>query len=110
MNKLQTDRWLQTVVAATAVVIAVGSLATAQAPGDAARGKVLAERACAGCHQVEGTSQITAAPSLSEIARRPYNAPERLQAFIMTPHRPMSALPLEVSEVRDIVAYVHSLK
>jgi mono/diheme cytochrome c family protein len=111
MNTQQTKRWRLAAIAPVAVVIATGSVANAQAPGDGARGKVLAERACAGCHQIEGTSQGTvAAPSLSDIARRPYNTPERLQAFIMTPHRPMPGLPLEVSEVRDIVTYVHSLK
>ena len=108
MSNPQPRRWLLIAVTATAAVIAGGSLA--QAPGDAARGKVLAERVCVGCHQVEGTGQIGAAPSLADIAGGPYNAPERLHAFIMTPHRPMPGLPLEVSEVRDIVAYVHSLK
>ena len=106
MNKQQTSRWILAAVGPTAVTLAVGPLATAQAPGDAGR----AERACAGCHQIEGASQSTAAPSLSDIACRPHNTPERLQAFIITPHRPMPGLPLEVTEVRDIVAYVHSLQ
>ena len=49
-------------------------------------------------------------PSFRAIAGRPNHTPERLQAIIMAPHRPMPTIPLEMSEIRDVVAYILSLK
>jgi hypothetical protein len=49
-------------------------------------------------------------PSFRVIAARPNQARERLETYIMVPHRPMPAIPLELSEVRDVVAYILSLK
>jgi mono/diheme cytochrome c family protein len=79
-----------------------------------ARGKEIAERACSGCHAINGskgaTVQGTDVPSFRAIAARPYQTQGRLETYIMVPHRPMPAIPLELSEVRDVVAYILSLK
>jgi mono/diheme cytochrome c family protein len=48
-------------------------------------------------------------PTFRAIAGRSWT-PERLQAFIATPHRPMPAIPLDMSEIRDVAAYILSLK
>ncbi len=34
----------------------------------------------------------------------------RLETFVMVPHKPMPAIALELSEVRNVVAYILSLK
>ena len=85
-----------------------------QTPASIARGQEIAERACGGCHAMGGrpggTVQGTVAPSLGVIASRPNQTPERLQTFIMTPHRPMPGSPLTLAEVNDVVAYILSLK
>jgi hypothetical protein len=52
----------------------------------------------------------TLVPSLSDGAMRYVGRPEALQAFIMTPHRPMPGMEIDLSEVRDLVAYIMSLK
>jgi len=74
----------------------------------------IAERACGGCHAIAGrpgsTVQGTAAPSFGAIAGRPNQTSQRLQSFIMTPHRPMPGIPLSLAEVNDVVAYILSLK
>ena len=51
----------------------------------------------------------TLVPSLSGVATRYAGRPEALQAFIMTPHRPMPGMEIGLSEVRDLVAYIMSL-
>ena len=56
------------------------------------------------------TVQGTAAPSFGAIAGRPNQTSQRLQSFIMTPHRPMPGIPLSLAEVNDVVAYILSLK
>jgi mono/diheme cytochrome c family protein len=86
----------------------------AQTPASVARGKEIAERVCAGCHAMpdgQGSKvQGTDVPSFLAIAGRPARTPENLQVFIMTPRHPMPAIPLELGEIRDVVAYIESLK
>jgi mono/diheme cytochrome c family protein len=98
-------------------IVALGLLSPAalgQMPPDVARGKEIAERVCAGCHAVNDKpgSQVqgTDVPSFRALAQRPLRTPESLQAFIMTPRHPMPAIPLELREIRDVVAYIQSLK
>jgi mono/diheme cytochrome c family protein len=98
-------------IAATTCVLA--QAAAAQTPSSIMRGQGIAERACAGCHAMNGGQgsvvQGTAVPSFRAIAGQGWSA-ERLQSFITTPHRPMPATPLEMSEVRDLADYILSLK
>ncbi len=86
----------------------------AQTPATVARGKDIAERACAGCHAINGrqggTVMGTDVPSFRALANKSYRTPEHLQAHIMTPRHPMPAIPLELNEIRDIVDYIRSLK
>jgi mono/diheme cytochrome c family protein len=88
--------------------------ACAQTPASIARGKDIAERACAGCHAIDGrqgeTFQGTDVPIFRALAGKPYRTLESLQAYIMTPRHPMPAIPLELNEIRDVIAYIQSLK
>ncbi len=98
-----------------AAVCTFSSLAYGQTPATIARGRELAERVCAGCHAINGGAgggpiPGTSAPSFRAIAGRPNQPPQRLQSFIMTPHRPMPGIPLSLAEVDDIVAYLLTLK
>lgn len=97
--------------------VALGLAASAvhaQTPATIARGKDIAERVCAGCHAIDGrqggTVLRTDVPSFRALAHRPYQTPERLQVYIMTPRHPMPAIPLELNEIRDVVDYIQSLK
>jgi mono/diheme cytochrome c family protein len=109
-----------TLWSALAVAVMIGSFSPAlgpawgQQPPSVGRGKELAERLCAGCHRVNdnqgGIVQGTDVPSFRALALRPQQTPESLLAFIMTPRHPMPAIPLELNEIRDVVAYIESLK
>jgi mono/diheme cytochrome c family protein len=97
-----------------AVALGLPLASYAQTPATIARGKDIAERACAGCHAIDGRQDGTVVgadvPSFRALANRPDRTPERLQAYIMTPRHPMPAIPLQLSEIRDVVDYIQSLK
>lgn len=107
-------RMLLRLIQLAVALCSLTSAAHSQTRPDLARGQEIAERACAGCHAINGPKgtviQGTDVPSFRAIAGRPNYTPERLQTFIMTPHRPMPAIPLEMSEIRDVAAYILSLK
>jgi mono/diheme cytochrome c family protein len=96
---------------AIAVVLASSQLCFA-ASGNSTNGKVLALRWCASCHIVSEEQQTatTEAPPFETIARKPGNEPEKLELFLAAPHYPMPPLSLSRSEIRDLVAYITSLK
>jgi mono/diheme cytochrome c family protein len=102
------------VVPVLAAFCASASAGQAQTAASLARGQEIAERACAGCHALSGqpgrTIEGIAVPSFGAIAARPNQTPQRLQSFIMTPHRPMPGMSLSLAEVNDVVAYLLSLK
>ena len=80
---------------------------------DTKRGHELAARACSGCHIVANGSATTAnadVPTFPAIADRPDTTPERLAGRIIIPHPPMPATQLTIAEMRDIIAYIMSLK
>ena len=105
-----TLRLLSMVVALwTLVPVAYG-----QTRADIGRGREIAERLCAGCHAIDGgtggTYQKVDVPSFRAIANRANQTAERVQAFIMTPHPPMPAIPLTLAEINDVAAYISSVK
>jgi len=90
--------------------VAVGEAAFgALAGGDPVNGKTLAERWCASCHLVSPEQPVTTteAPPFESLAAR---SPEALQAFLFNPHPPMPQLYLTRQEIRDLAAYIASLK
>lgn len=97
-----------------AAFLTLTQLAHGQTQAPILRGQEIAERACSGCHAIDGskgaTVQGTDVPSFRAIATRPNQTAGQLETYIMVPHRPMPAIPLELSEVRDVVAYILSLK
>jgi mono/diheme cytochrome c family protein len=99
------------------VVTVLGAMSVAvlaQTAASIARGKDLAERACAGCHAITGneprTIQGRLVPSLTSIAGGPNATTERLKAIISTPRHPMPATNLALSEINDLTAYIRSLQ
>jgi cytochrome c len=80
---------------------------------DAKRGQELAARLCSGCHIVTPGSASTANPDIptfAAIAGRADTTPERLAGRIIIPHPPMPNTQLTMPEIRDIIAYIMSLK
>jgi cytochrome c len=80
---------------------------------DPKRGLELSTRVCSGCHIVSSASATTAnadVPTFSAIARRPETTAERLAGRIIVPHPPMPNVQLTIGEMRDIIAYILSLR
>jgi cytochrome c len=73
------------------------------------RGRVLAERVCATCHVISGTSATTLAadvPSFRAIANKPGQSMEMIAGRIVIPHPPMPAVALTREEIANVVAYI----
>jgi mono/diheme cytochrome c family protein len=82
------------------------------ARGDATRGRAIAERWCASCHLV-GPGQSQAAsdpPSFASIAQRNPSEIDALAGFLADPHPPMPKLSLSREEIRDLLAYIATLR
>jgi mono/diheme cytochrome c family protein len=82
-------------------------------PGNPQRGRELAARLCVTCHVVDRkTSGPVRAdvPSFLAIARRPGSTAEYLAGKIIVPHPAMPGVALTADEIRDIVAYIVTLK
>ena len=82
-------------------------------PGDPRRGHELAARLCVNCHVsgAETSGPVRAdVPSFPMISNRPGVTAEHLAGRIIIPHPAMPGIPLTSAEIRDIVAYIMSLK
>jgi mono/diheme cytochrome c family protein len=113
-TSLKTPSAITTIVVAAAFGAMLAGPAPAQmAAADATRGHELAERLCTGCHIVSPTSAGTAnpdVPSFPAIARKDGVTAERLAGRIIVPHPAMPRTQLTIAEIRDIVAYILTLK
>jgi mono/diheme cytochrome c family protein len=100
-----------TVVGST-VAVAFDS-ANAQNIGTPEAGLALARSNCAECHAVApkelGSSDATA-PSFHRIANVPGMTETALYVALQTSHRTMPNIRLEPDEMRNVVAYILSLK
>jgi len=96
-----------------AVAASPAGAQTQTAGGNAQRGREIAERLCATCHAVSASPSATVSadvPPFAAIARRPDATAERLAGRIIIPHPAMPAMQLTVAEIRDVIAYILSLK
>ncbi len=79
---------------------------------DAERGNGLAQRLCSNCHLV--TSEQTHAnadiPSFREIANKQGQTEGSIMARIVIPKHAMPVIPVSKSELRDLAAYIMTLR
>lgn len=100
-------------MAAAAALVSVLSMPAFAQPASAPRGRELSQRLCVNCHAVDArpSGPVRAdIPSFATIAARADVTPERIAGAIIIPHPAMPGVQLTVSEIRDIVAYILSLK
>jgi len=103
-------------VAAASASIGLGvTAAMAQVSGqlaDPAAGREVAERLCSNCHAVAANSQSARGdvPPFGTIARLPDQTAERLAGKIIVPHPAMPSVQLTLDEIRNVVAYILSLR
>jgi mono/diheme cytochrome c family protein len=87
--------------------------AAAQEAGDPEAGHTFARSICAACHAVEPgelASPNLLAPTFTTIANVPGMTMMALTVVLSNPHREMPDLVLARDELRDVAAYILTLK
>jgi cytochrome c len=100
-------------LATWSLFVPLGSSWAQPRPADTRRSHELAARLCTNCNAIDrqASSSIRAdVPSFSTIANRPGATAEHLAGRIIVPHPAMPGVPLTTAEIRDIVAYIVSLR
>ena len=107
-------RLLPSTAALGYLVFWAASIAAGQGTSsDVAQGLALAERLCVTCHVVKHDAPgplIAGVPSFPTIANRPDQTADRLSSRIMAPHPPMPTIALTAAEIRNVTAYILSLR
>jgi mono/diheme cytochrome c family protein len=83
------------------------------AGADAKRGRELAARVCTACHVIDretSGSMRTDIATFPAVADRTGVTAEQLAGAIIVPHPAMPSVQLTTQEIRDVVAYILSLK
>jgi mono/diheme cytochrome c family protein len=106
-------RW--TLFALGGLLAAAAAPARAQeVPADPANGLALAEQLCRNCHLVRPEQRGPVpddVPSFMAVAGRPGVTQSRLEAALIHPPHPMMPNPpLSQQQIRDVAAYILSLK
>ena len=99
-------------IAALCLSAAVGT-AGAAGVGVPERGYLYAEANCTECHAIDRgdyESPYYGAPAFSEIANVPAMSELALYSFFQTPHPTMPNLMVPPGDIRDLVAYIRSLR
>jgi mono/diheme cytochrome c family protein len=98
------------------IIVTTSALAQSNAPqirpGDAVRGQTIATTWCSSCHVVaraQGTAVVDV-PTFASIAQRLPSDLDVLAAFVANPHPPMPNLSLSRQDIRDVLAYIATLK
>jgi cytochrome c len=111
--KAATAACLMALISGLGLICGSSEISAQMRTADPKRGHELAQKLCAGCHLIAPAATAATnpdVPSFASIARRQGNTAERLAGRIIVPHPPMPDTHLTVAELRDIVAYVLSLK
>lgn len=80
---------------------------------DPGKGRAVAETLCAGCHLIErqtGGAVTADVPSFTAIANKDGQTMEAMAGRIVIPHPPMPAIALSREEIRNVVAYIMTLR
>jgi mono/diheme cytochrome c family protein len=99
-------------VLAAAAVLGLGGDAAAQ-EADVEAGAAYAEEVCAACHAVlphENLSPLPEAPTFQEVADTPGMTELALSVWLQSSHPTMPNIVLAQDDMRNVVAYIRSLK
>lgn len=97
---------------ALGVLAATAQHGFAATAADIENGRRLAKQWCASCHVVspDQESATTEAPPFEAVAKSSPAELEKLDVFLTAPHGPMPPISLSRTEIRDLVAYISSLR
>jgi len=92
-------------------VIAAHGGAVTSAP-DPERGQELAERLCSNCHLVTSNQEhaVVDVPTFREISNMEDQSEGSIMAKIVIPKHPMPVIPITKAELKDLAAYIMSLR
>ena len=110
---MRTTAFPSIATAALCTAIVSASSFAQPGPGNPQRGRELAARLCVTCHVIDRTTSgpVRAdVPSFPAIAERAGSTAEYLAGKIIVPHPAMPGVALTADEIRDIVAYIVTLK
>jgi mono/diheme cytochrome c family protein len=96
-----------------AVLIGTAGSVRAQDTGNPLKGETFARQVCAECHAVQRgqrRSPNVQAPAFEEIATTPGMTSIALTAVLRTSHRVMPNIVLSDDELRNVVAYLLSMR
>lgn len=85
----------------------------AQEGGDVTEGRHVAAMWCSSCHIIGQTTRNTGAngvPTFASVARRPTTTPTWLRSSFLRPHPQIQNMRATPDEVRDLTAYIMSLR
>ena len=79
---------------------------------DIAGGERVARQRCTGCHEIgeRPKAPFGFAPSFAKIARMKGMTQTSIEVFLGTPHEVMPNYTLSSKEIRDVAAYIASLR
>ena len=112
LPKSQTVADMRTAISIVSMLAGLAS-AAAQEAGDPRLGLDVARESCASCHavlRVEDRSPNPNAPSFSHIANVPGMSAMALHVALQSPHKTMPNLMFEPDELRNLIAYILTLK
>ena len=95
-----------------AAAMTLGGGAVAQ-EADVAAGKAYAEQICATCHAVQAGEELSLlmdAPPFQEVADTPGMTELALSVWLQSSHPTMPNIILEQDDMRNVIAYIRSLK
>jgi mono/diheme cytochrome c family protein len=96
---------------AAAMLLVSGYAACAQ-DADIAAGQAYAQKVCAACHAVlvnENMSPLAEAPTFQSVADTPGMTEMALTVWLQSSHPTMPNIVLKPDDLRNVVAYIHSL-
>ena len=111
--RIRTMAWAGVILGAATLIAAPSfSQQAVVGGGVVANGRALATTWCSACHLVPGGRPATVAdvPTFQSLAQRLPTDADVLAAFIANPHPPMPNLSLARQDIRDILAYIASLR
>jgi len=104
---------MKTVIVAAAAALLITSYAAKAQDADIEAGAAYAEQVCAACHAVlpnEGFSPLPEAPTFQSVADTPGMTELALTVWLQSSHPTMPNIVLEQDDMRNVVAYIRSLK
>ena len=109
------SRWtLHRAAVISVIPLCVGPFPLAAQPtDDSAEGRRVAGMWCISCHVIAPTAEAKSdngVPTFAAIARRPSTTPTSLRTSLLRPHPAIQNLHATPDEMRDLIAYIMSLR